>query len=64
MLAILLILFKIIDEYKSKDQINKTTIVIPNNDSEVITRSFRSYKSVLDSFAEYCKDNGLTQKML
>lgn len=56
------ILFKIIDEYKSKDQIKKTNIVIPKNDSEIITRSFRSYKSVLDSFAEYCKHNELTQK--
>lgn len=52
------ILFEIIDNYKLK----KNNINIPREDSEVITRSFRSYKSILDKFATYCKDNQLNQK--
>lgn len=58
------ILFKIIDDYKSKDDCTSKNenIVIPKNDSEITTRSFRSYKNVFDSFSEYCKDNSLNQK--
>lgn len=52
------ILFELIDNYKAK----KKTIVIPKNDSEITTRSFRSYKNVFDSFSEYCKNNNLNQK--
>nr|WP_312289502.1 hypothetical protein [Clostridium chromiireducens] len=52
------ILFEIIDNYKLK----KNNINIPREDSEVTTRSFRSYKSILDKFATYCKDNQLNQK--
>lgn len=52
------ILFEIIHNYKLKKNNNK----ILRDDSDVITRSFRSYKSVLDMFANYCKDNELNQK--
>lgn len=52
------ILFELIEAYKSK----KKPIVIPKDDSEITTRSFRSYKSVFDSFSEYCKTNNLNQK--
>lgn len=52
------ILFEIIDNYKLK----KNNINIPREDSDVTTRSFRSYKSVLDMFAKYCKDNEVNQK--
>lgn len=52
------ILFELIDAYKSK----KKPIVIPKDDSEITTRSFRSYKSVFNSFSEYCKTNNLNQK--
>ena len=51
-------LFEIIDNYKSKQK----NIVISKDDSEITTRSFRSYKSVFDSFSEYCKSNNLNQK--
>jgi hypothetical protein len=52
------ILFELIDNYKSKQK----NIVISKDDSEITTRSFRSYKSVFDSFSEYCKSNNLNQK--
>lgn len=52
------ILFEIIDNYKLK----KNNISIPRNDADVTTRSFRSYKTVFDSFSIYCKDNELNQK--
>ena len=52
------ILFEIIHNYKLKK--NNTNIL--REDSDVITRSFRSYKSILDMFANYCKDNELNQK--
>jgi hypothetical protein len=52
------ILFAVIDSYKSKQK----NIVISKADSEITTRSFRSYKSVFDSFSEYCKSNNLNQK--
>lgn len=52
------ILFEIIHNYKLKK--NNTNIL--RDDSDVITRSFRSYKSILDMFANYCKDNELNQK--
>ena len=58
------ILFKIIDDYKSKDDCKSENkpIVIPKNDSEITTRSFRSYKNIFDLFSEYCKNNSLNQK--
>lgn len=31
-------------------------------DGEIVTRSVRTYKNVLDRFAQYCKDNKLSQK--
>lgn len=52
------ILFELIDNYKSKQK----NIVISKDDSEITTRSFRSYKNVFDSFSEYCKSNNLNQK--
>ena len=52
------ILFELIDNYKSKQK----NIVIPKDDSEITTRSFRSYKNVFDSFSEHCKVNSLNQK--
>lgn len=33
-----------------------------NFDGDVITRSIRTYKNVLEQFATYCKDNNLSQK--
>ena len=56
------ILFEIIDNYKSKGNIKEKNITIPKYDSEITTRSFRSYKNVFDSFSKYCKDNELNQK--
>ena len=56
------ILFEIIDNYKSKGDIKEKNITIPKDDSEITTRSFRSYKKVFDSFSKYCKDNELNQK--
>lgn len=56
------IMFKLIDEYKSMDKIKEKQIEIPCDDSELTTRSFRSYKSVFESFSKYCKDNNLQQK--
>ncbi len=56
------ILFQIIDEYKAKDKIKEKSVEIPKDDSELTTRSFRSYKSVFESFSKYCKDNNLNQK--
>lgn len=52
------VLFEMIDNYKIK----KNNINIPKENSEVVTRSFRSYKSIFDMFAKYCKDNELNQK--
>lgn len=31
-------------------------------EGEIVTRSFRSYKSVMDMFVLYCKENKLSQK--
>jgi hypothetical protein len=56
------ILFEIIDMYKAKGNITEKNIVIPRDDSELTTRSFRSYKSIFDSFSKYCKENSLNQK--
>ena len=56
------ILFEIIDNYKSKGDIKENNITIPKDDSDITTRSFRSYKKVFDSFSKYCKDNELNQK--
>lgn len=51
-----LMLQEMIKCYKNKKEIN-------NNDfeGEVIVRSVRTYKNILDSFAEYCKNNNLKQ---
>lgn len=54
------ILFKIIDDYKLKNK--RETLRYEKDDSTVITRSFRSYKKVLDNFANFCKKNNLAQK--
>lgn len=56
------ILFEIIDMHKSKGNIKEKNITIQKNDSEITTRSFRSYKNVFDLFSEYCKQNSLNQK--
>lgn len=52
------ILFEIIDNYKLK----KNNTNIPRENADVTTRSFRSYKTVFDSFSAYCKDNDINQK--
>lgn len=31
-------------------------------DGKIITRSFRTYKNVIDKFTEHCKENNLSQK--
>lgn len=31
-------------------------------DGKIITRSFRTYKNVIDKFKEHCKENNLSQK--
>jgi len=49
------ILKNIIKNYK----LCTTDIVL---DGEVVTRSVRTYKNVLDKFAQYCKENKLSQK--
>lgn len=50
------VLQEMIKCYKNKKEINEN-----NFDGEVIVRSVRTYKNVLDSFAEYCKNNNLKQ---
>lgn len=54
------ILLRMIDDYKLKEK--RETLKYEKNDSTVITRSFRSYKQVLDNFANFCKKNNLAQK--
>lgn len=49
------ILKSIIKNYK----LSNTNISL---DGEVVTRSVRTYKNVLDKFSQYCKDNKLSQK--
>lgn len=49
------ILKNIIKNYK----LCTTDIVL---DGEIVTRSVRTYKNVLDRFVQYCKDNKLSQK--
>lgn len=56
------ILFEIIDIYKAKENNKSNTITITKDDSEITTRSFRSYKNIFDLFSEYCKNNSLNQK--
>lgn len=56
------ILFDIIDMYKSKENNNSAIATIVRDDSDLTTRSFRSYKNVFDLFSKYCKDNSLNQK--
>ena len=54
------ILLRMIDDYKLKEK--SETLRYEKDDSKVITRSFRSYKQVLDNFANFCKKNNLAQK--
>jgi len=56
------ILFQIIDEFKYKTQIVDKPMEIPTDNSDLTTRSFRSYKSVFESFSSFCKENKLQQK--
>lgn len=55
------IIFKLIDEYKSRVEIIEKSIEIPKDDA-VVTRSMRSYDSVFKSFSKYCKDNKIVQQ--
>lgn len=55
------IIFKLIDEYKARVEINEKPIEIPKDDA-VVTRSMRSYDSVFKSFSKYCKDNKIVQQ--
>lgn len=52
----ILILKKIIKSY-SRINIDESYI-----NSEVVTRSFRTYKKAIDEFANFCKNNNLSQK--
>lgn len=54
-----IILKEIIKNYKlqEKEKINVNEL----KDKTITTRSFRSYKEVMDNFAKYCKDNKLNQ---
>ena len=54
------ILLRMIDDYKLKEK--SETLRYEKDDNTVITRSFRSYKGVLDNFANFCKKNNLAQK--
>ena len=54
--------YEIIDIYKAKENNKSNTITITKDDSEITTRSFRSYKNIFDLFSEYCKNNSLNQK--
>ena len=54
------ILLRMIDDYKLKEK--SETLRYEKDDNTVITRSFRSYKQVLDNFANFCKKNNLAQK--
>lgn len=49
------ILKKIIDEYKRKNEKIKF-------EGEIIIRSFRTYKLIIDKFIVFCKDNDLKQQ--
>lgn len=51
----IIILKSVIKTYK----LNDTNIVL---DGEIVTRSVRTYKNVLNRFSEYCKKNRLSQK--
>lgn len=55
------IIFKLIDEFKSRVEIKEKSIEIPKDD-QVVTRSMRSYDSVFKSFSKYCKDNKIVQQ--
>ena len=54
------IIFELIQNYKLKNKANN--LKYERNESEIITRSFRSYKDVLDSFSDFCKEKNLSQK--
>ena len=49
------ILKKIAKNYKKIEPVTELQ-------GEVVTRSFRTYKNVLEDFAKYCKENNLSQK--
>lgn len=49
------VLKNIIKNYK----LSTTNMIL---DGEIVTRSVRTYKNVLDKFVKYCKDNKLSQK--
>lgn len=50
------VLQTIINNYKNKQKVNDTEF-----EGEVVVRSVRTYKNILDNFAKYCKDNNLKQ---
>lgn len=54
------IIFKLIENYKLKEKKDYLNYEKDNND--VITRSVRSYRSVLDNFSNFCKKHNLSQK--
>lgn len=53
-------LLKIIQEYELKEQ--QQTLEYKKDTSNVISRSFRGYKNVIDEFSDYCKKRNLKQK--
>lgn len=54
------VLKQLIKDYRLQQNIAK--IDITNlKDKTITTRSFRSYKEVMNNFAKYCKDNKLNQ---
>lgn len=55
-----LVLKELIKNYNVKKEIEKFDID-SLNDKEITTRSFRSYKEVMNKFSEFCKDNNLNQ---
>lgn len=50
------VLQTIINNYKNKQKVNDTEF-----EGEVVVRSVRTYKNILDNFAKYCKNNNLKQ---
>lgn len=53
-------LTKMIEEYELKEK--EKTIEYKKDKDDVISRSFRSYRNVLDDFAAFCKKKDLTQR--
>lgn len=54
------ILREIIKNFKRKQEVEKINLDTLK-DKTITTRSFRSYKEIMDGFAKYCKDNKLNQ---